>query len=80
MKEGGREGRCQQGNPKAEPMIPPAGARGRQRSPLLGLVAQVPAFTGTIVGGENLMALPADLKVAGQGDVCSADLLFLVKK
>jgi hypothetical protein len=46
----------------------------------LGLVAQVPDFTGTIVGGENLMALPADLKVAGQGDVCSADLLFLVKK
>jgi hypothetical protein len=43
-------------------------------------VGQVPDFTGTIVGGENFMALPADLKVAGQGDVCSADLLFLVKK
>jgi hypothetical protein len=48
-------------------------------------MGQVPAFTGTIVGGENLMArngtaLPADLMVAGQGDVCSADLLFLVKK
>ena len=52
---------------------------------LPGLVGQVPEFTGTIVGGENVMArngtaLPAELKVAGQGDVCSADLLFLVKK
>ena len=53
--------------------------------PLAGLVGQVPEFTGTIVGGENVMArngtaLPAELKAAGQGDVCSADLLFLVKK
>jgi len=49
------------------------------------VVHHVSPFTGTIVGGENLMArngtaLPAEWKVAGQGDVCSADLLFLVKK
>jgi parallel beta-helix repeat protein len=54
-------------------------------SPLDEVVHHVSPFTGTIVGGENLMArngtaLPADLMVAGQGDVCSADLLFLVKK
>jgi len=53
--------------------------------PLDEVVREVPPFTGTIVGGENDMArngtaLPAELKVAGQGDVCSADLLFLVKK
>ena len=48
------------------------------------LSGAVGEFTGVIAGGENVMEqngqrVPERALQAGQGDVCPADLLFLVK-